>query len=203
MAEIPVERKSGMPWWVWALLALLALLALIWIFSDDDEAERAAVDGTGPVVADQVAVNPNEAAIEPATEGAVNQAGIGQQADGQAGSGPITDLSTITGTNDIRTLAGREVQLSNVTVQDVVGDRTFWVGSSADQRAFIVLNEQPTPNRPGVEGRYNVTKGQIINVNGVVRNTNDLAFGGQPIQGLPSGQQAVVHAQSLDILQRP
>ena len=31
MAEIPVEKKSGMPWWGW-ILAALAALALIWFF---------------------------------------------------------------------------------------------------------------------------------------------------------------------------
>lgn len=188
MAEIPVEKKSGIPWWVWALLALLAIVGLIWFFSDDDDAERAAVDTTTPVFTEQVATN---------------EATTGQQPAGQVSTGPISDLTTILGTTDMSALVGREVQLSNVTVQEVVGDRTFWVGPNANERAFIVLNEQPTPNQPGVEGRYDVTKGQIININGIMRNTNDSAFGGQPIEGLPSGQQAVVHAQSLDIVQRP
>ena len=38
MAEIPIEKKSGIPGWVWALLAaLLAALLLWWLLSDDDD----------------------------------------------------------------------------------------------------------------------------------------------------------------------
>lgn len=178
MAEIPVQQKSGARWWVWALLALLVIGLLVWLLSDNDEADVAVVDPAAQVVA------PVGTIVPPAT-------------------GPITDLATILGTADMGTLVGRQVRLSNVTVQDVVGDRGFWVGPDANQRAFVVLNEVPTPGKPGVEGRYDVTAGQVINVNGLIRHTSDPAFGGQPIEGLPAGQQAVIHAESLDIVQRP
>ena len=49
MAEIPVEKKSGMPWWGW-LTAALAVLALIWlVFGDSIENEvdaQSSVTGT-------------------------------------------------------------------------------------------------------------------------------------------------------------
>lgn len=183
MAEIPVQQKSGIPWWVWALLALLAVLLLVWLFSGDDEAEVAAVDNTVPVVA------PVDTRAPVVTN--------------QVAAGAITDLTTILGTTDLTTLAGRPVQLSNVTVQEVVGDRTFWIGPDASQRAFVVLNEQPTPNQPGVEGRYDVTAGQVINISGVMRGVDDPAILDNPIEGLPAGQQALIHAESLDIVQRP
>ncbi len=46
MATIPVERKSGTPWWLW-LLGLLLLSLLIWFFflRNDDE-ETATTDTT-------------------------------------------------------------------------------------------------------------------------------------------------------------
>ena len=46
MAEIPVEKKSGIPGWVWLLLLLLLLALLAWwlLGSDDDEVETTVVD---------------------------------------------------------------------------------------------------------------------------------------------------------------
>jgi len=184
MAEIPIERKSGIPWWVWLILALVIAL-LIWMFSGDDDADRVATDLT-PV------------AVAPVADGPVLPG-----ANVQDGAGPITDLAMITGASGLTAMVGRQVQLVNVQVREVVGDRTFWVGPSADQRAFVVLNEVPTPSQPGVEGRYDVTTGQVINVNGTIRNINDPAFVSNPIEGLPGGQTAVIHADSLNIVQRP
>ncbi len=43
MANIPVERKGGTPWWTW-LLALLAIIGLIWLvaelFENDEPTNR-------------------------------------------------------------------------------------------------------------------------------------------------------------------
>lgn len=45
MAEIPVEKKSGIPGWVWLLLALLLIgLLLWWLLDDDDEIETDRMD---------------------------------------------------------------------------------------------------------------------------------------------------------------
>lgn len=190
MAEIPVKRESGgIPWWVWALLALLVLALLFWLFDSDDETETMAVDPVAPV------------AVAPLDPVAGNTSAMTAEGTANA-TGPITDIATFANTGDLTGLVGREVQLSNVRVQEVVGDRSFWVGPSADQRAFVVLNEVPTPGTP-TEGRYDVTAGQTINVNGQVRNVTDPTFAANPIEGLPSGQQAVIHAQSLDIVERP
>ncbi len=189
MAEIPIERKSGIPWWVWLILAALVVALLIWMFDGDDDADRMVTDLT-PVEVVPVEVAP----VDGATIAAPND---------QAGTGPITDLTMITGASGLTAMVGRPLQLRNVRDQEVDGDRTFWVGPSADQRALVVLNEEPTPNQPGVEGRYDVTTGQVINVNGTIRNTNDPAFVSNPIEGLPAGQTAVIHADSLNIVQRP
>ena len=106
MAEIPVKRTSGgIPCWVWAVLALLVLALLFWLFSDNDEAELAAV-----------------APVATVTE---TGAPIATVSDASASTGPITDLVTIVGTANLKMLSGRDVQLSNVRVQSVVGDRTF------------------------------------------------------------------------------
>lgn len=181
MAEIPVERKSGIPWWVWLLLALIVLGLILWWASDDDEIETAVVAPVAPVT---------ETAVAPATTD-------------MAAAGPITDLTTILGAADRSMLVGRQVQLSNVQVQSVVGDRTFFVGPDANQTVLVVLDEIPTPGTPGTEGRYDVTQGQVVNISGSMASPNDPMFGAQPIEGLPAGTNAVIRAQSLDIVQRP
>ena len=50
MANIPVERKAGTPWWLW-LLGLLLLLALIFFLIEafDDEPDGDEVVATDPV----------------------------------------------------------------------------------------------------------------------------------------------------------
>ena len=50
MAEIPVEKRSGIPGWVWLLLLLLLLALLAWwlLSDDDDEVETAVVEDDVP-----------------------------------------------------------------------------------------------------------------------------------------------------------
>jgi hypothetical protein len=35
MAEIPVQRRGGGPWWLWLILGILAVGLLLWLFSGD------------------------------------------------------------------------------------------------------------------------------------------------------------------------
>lgn len=45
MAEIPVTKKSGIPWWVWAILAAIVLLLLfLFLGGDDDDVDVADAD---------------------------------------------------------------------------------------------------------------------------------------------------------------
>lgn len=50
MAEIPVTKKSGIPWWVWAILAAIILALLIFFLSGDDDADVAEVERDREVV---------------------------------------------------------------------------------------------------------------------------------------------------------
>lgn len=173
MTEIPVHKKSGgVPWWVWALLALLLIALLFWFLNRDDDPEVA----TDPVA-------PAVATATPVAEG------------------PITDLNTILATEDLATLSGREVQLSGVTVQRVVGDRTFIVGPSVERSLFVVLNQVPTPGTP-TEGRVDVTAGQTLSLGGTMRRVQDGAVDGAQIEDLPAGTDAYLWAQTINVMSR-
>lgn len=185
MARIPVEKKGGVPWWVW-LLALFLLAGVIWwvAVAGDDEVEPVATEEVVPVV-------PAEPVPDPAA------------------GGVITDVSTLLNADGLQQFVGREVQLSDMRVTSVVGDQTFWATPNnmpSERRFFVVLREQLTPGTP-TEGRYDVTEGQIITINGSVHelvNTEASAWGltEQEVQGL--GNDAIyLAAQSLDITQRP
>ena len=76
--------------------------------------------------------------------------------------GEITDFAMLENTANPQTLVGKTVNLNNLKVQSVVGDRTFYVGPSASQRVFIVMDEMATPNDK-TEGKYDITAGQTIN----------------------------------------
>ena len=81
---------------------------------------------------------------------------------------PITDVIVIVTAPDRMPLVGRRVQLRDVRVQTVTGDRTFWAGPDPSQQLFVVLDEQATPGTP-TEGRVNVQPGQTVTVSGTIR----------------------------------
>lgn len=149
MARIPIEeRSSGSPWWLW-LLGLILLAGVIWLVAglfDGPDAEVVAVEP-----------DPIEA---PAYE-----------TDAMT-TGEITSVATILDAANPATLAGREVQLAGMRVTEVVGDSTFYVtptDASTDRRLFVVLDEQMNEPPANVEGRYDVTEGQMVTVMGSLR----------------------------------
>ena len=186
MAEIPVEKKGGMPWWVWLLLALLVAALLWWLLGDDDEPEQVAAAPYEEVAA------PADAELittAPADVGAT----AGTMAAGNAG--PITDLAAISGATAAAAVAGRQVELNSVPVLEMVSDAGFYVGSSPADRVYVLLDEQKTPNQPG-EGRVNVNKGQTIGLSGTVRSAADGAPAGVV---LPQGVERYIWANSVTI----
>lgn len=136
MANIPVERDTSRPWWIWLLGALLLAL-LIWLLvellGDDDEAELATVD-------------PVEEVVTPVAPAPVAE--------------PAMDLS-------------------NLYVTRVTGDRTFYVSSSADDTAnemLVILNQNMSPDAPGIEGQVDINSGQMVDLSDgerVMLNTFD------------------------------
>lgn len=80
---------------------------------------------------------------------------------------PITDVAVIANTSDRKSILNRQVQLTNVKVQDVNGDRTFWIGQPNGQPVFVVL-EQPL-DAGSAENKIVIKPGQSLNLTGVLR----------------------------------
>src|SRR5215210_7416872 len=115
------RRRSGTPWWVWLLgLAALALVAFMMFQGMNDDGASSAGSATS-------GSNPEGTGTEVGTPGAV-------VADG-------TDL--LPASADAGSLGGYEgsrVEATDVTVESVTGDETFWVGDSSNERLFVFLD---------------------------------------------------------------
>ncbi|OHB38138.1 MAG: hypothetical protein A2882_05810 [Phenylobacterium sp. RIFCSPHIGHO2_01_FULL_70_10] len=106
---------------------------------------------------------------------------------------------------DPAALVGREVRLQGVSVQEMVGDASFWVGEDQDRRVFVILDEQIPSPPPEVEGRVNVNQGQTVDVQGSVRAGDDLPGGVLDDEGRNAlGDRPIyVWAQAAQVATRP
>lgn len=185
MADIKIEKKGSSLWWLWALIALLILGALIWFFvarSDDDRRPAQAVQAA--------------AGEQPAMSASPPPAAIATDA------GPITDLATITGSQD-GSLIGRDVKLNDVPVGDVPGDASFWVNGADGKQVYVVLHEVATPNT-AMEGRVDVDKGDKVDLVGTLHAASEGAPEGAAIgtktDPLPAGITQFIYAQSAKVV---
>jgi hypothetical protein len=189
--EIPVQKKSSVPWWLW-LIAGLLLLGLIWwlvasLGGDSDDVQAAAAPEAPPAVAAApYAEEPAQAAAAPTPAGPQE---------------PITDLTTVFEAADRRALIGREFQLSDVDVLDVVGDRTFWVGEG-DRHVFAALREVPPPGWP-TDADININSRQTVSIRGTVADASSGDLNGRALQNMPPGTDIVLFAQTAEVLTRP
>ncbi|HXG85051.1 MAG TPA: hypothetical protein VNI84_13605 [Pyrinomonadaceae bacterium] len=137
-----------------------------------------------------------------------NRAAIPANANGgqAANNDEITDYLIIVTTPDRSSLVGRRVRLTDVKVQSVVGDRTFYVGPSESQRVLVVLDEVKTPNSP-TEGRYDINAGQTISFTGVIEKVPSVEEARQRFGKLMNeaelnklkDQQILIHTDALNI----
>lgn len=98
---------------------------------------------------------------------------------------PITDILVITNANR-QTLVNRPVRFSNVNVQSVVGDRTFWVGSSVTQRVFVVLASNLDAG--SAEKKVVVKAGQTLDLAGVLKPVPSVTQAQKQWQGLTAAE---------------
>ena len=147
MANIPVERKGGTPWWTW-LLALFAIVGLIWLIAELFDAE--------PDEDDLAVVEPVESVEQPE---------------------PIdidTEVTSFAALANGTALVGREVDLDDVEVVGLTGDSSFVVapGTGTDEGALIVLEdmgEWKIGPGTGEDGEYDVNEGNSLDIAGTIR----------------------------------
>lgn len=75
-------------------------------------------------------------------------------------------------TTPTQALITKPVELDRVKVIEVVGDKGFYVKpmtGDVSKSVFVRLDQQATPSREGIEGRYDVNAGDIIQISGTIK----------------------------------
>ena len=119
------------------------------------------------------------------TKGGTTTAG-GTAATGEA----VTDVRAIISETDKQFLVGRPVRLAGVNVRSVVNEWSFLLGPSDTRQLFAVLEGEQS------QEALEVKQGQILSVNGVVRqlpNTEDA----QQRFGLSETEAALLQSQEI------
>lgn len=117
---------------------------------------------------------------------------------------PAPDVAAVTG---IATRVGESVTLTDVSVERVIGDRTFTVaapdGALEVPHVIVLDEEEPSPETPGIEGQVDINPGQTVTIEGVIE---ELDAG--PAQALDISQEEaeavsasryIIRATSVDI----
>jgi hypothetical protein len=77
-----------------------------------------------------------------------------------------TARTLLAASGDLSGLEGRQAS-GTATVESVVADEGFWVGSSATERVFVFLT--PEARRSAGESGFQVTAGQTVSLKGSVK----------------------------------
>jgi|GEM_PF-3225976 len=222
MAEIPVQKKTGVVWWAWLLGLLLLASAgyLIYSLVDDDpkrDVDKVVAINQGDRTAAHVVIA--EVAAPAGGNDAVavvrDNEGDGDEDAGDAGSadgGSVVTyviIATAEKENaDPRQWVGERFTLGDLKVNRVTGDTTFWVTPQDSSREYlVVLDEVVTPDTK-MEGRYKVIAGQVITVHGVVKALDEQAvrhwgLSAEQVAATGGDRAVYFHADSLDITERP
>lgn len=158
MAEIPVERKQGVPWWVW-LLGALALLGLLGLLTRGCNDGGAAVNTNLNGNTNLAVANLNTNANLGTANSNINVAGVGN-----ASGANVTDINLFGNTADKQSLVGRRVDLQSVRVTRVLSDHLFTVTSGSGEM-FAILDEN-LDTAGGREERIKIRTGQTLNLGG-------------------------------------
>lgn len=179
MAEIPVEKKSSSSW-LWWLLLLAGLLALLYFLFFN-------VDGDADDLSD-----------EAVAEQTVDDAATLDTLD-TADTAAATAITGVAGLTMLADYIGRDVELSGVAVNRLVGDEAFTVGEGENE-TLVMFDEERTPNTP-MEGNVDVNPGSNVTISGEVRDfpgdlptnvTEDLSA---------SNSNAMIFASSVEVVE--
>lgn len=78
---------------------------------------------------------------------------------------PITDLEDLLDQDNLSNLAGREVNLESVPVEETVNDNLFWVGNNPERRILVSLNE----GLPNMGESLNLQPGEVVDIRGQLK----------------------------------
>lgn len=148
----PPRKKKGL---LWLLLGLLALAALIGILAaalgggDDDDKDK-----------DKAATTTQQ---QGGTAGGGGGGGAGQlTADGKS-------LLPVSQAGDLPGFAGKSAEGKSVTVQSVVPNQGFWVGTSKADRLYVEFGGNTGGNEEGGQPKV----GDKVNLTGPVKPATD------------------------------
>ncbi len=173
-------HKSPLGWLPWALLGLLALLVaatlLVINAVDDDGPAGPAGDTLGQVNSGGSGIDGKNgdgklAGTEDGTaeDGAASAAPNAGAVAGTAAAATLTangeGLLAAAGGGSLTGRAGQAVT-GTATVESVVSDEGFWVGSSAEKRVFVFLT--PGARQSQGESGFQVTAGQTVHLEGTM-----------------------------------
>ena len=154
MAEIPVEKKSGVPGWLWLLLALILLGLLIWWFASQDDAE---LEETPEAVEQTEMLDGDD------DFGVLEDTG-----EEAAAAGPVEAIAGVAGLANLSDKIGRNVSMDSAPVNRVIGDEGFTIGEGANE-TLVMFDERPSPNKPNQEGHVDVNPPSNVKLRGEVR----------------------------------
>ncbi|WP_157462273.1 hypothetical protein [Crinalium epipsammum] len=107
---------------------------------------------------------------------------------------PITDVTVIVTEPSPQSLVNRRVEFTNVKVQNVNGDRTFWVGQSNNQRLFVVLD--PALDKGNAENKVAIKAGQLLDTTGTIKKMPTAAQA-QKLWGLTAAEAQSIQNQTI------
>ncbi len=107
---------------------------------------------------------------------------------------PITDVTVIVTEPSPQSLVNRRVEFTNVKVQNVNGDRTFWVGQSNNQRLFVVLD--PALDKGSAENKVVIKAGQLLDTTGTIKKMPTAAQA-QKLWGLSAAEAQAIQNQTI------
>lgn len=184
MAEIPVERKSGLPWWL-PLLALLGLL-LIGFLLMRGRNDRAASVNTN----DNNNFNRNAGSAANVSNA---NARMTTENVGTATGERVTDINVFGQAADKMSLVGRSVEVQNVKVNRVLSDHVFTVTSGSSE-LFVMLDEK-LDTGGGKERQIQARAGQLVNLGGTFQRVPNNETSGERAGG---GMNADEYRQMAD-----
>jgi hypothetical protein len=189
------QRRKRFGWLPWLLLALgvAGLLALLVARNAGDDGDETGVELSDDD-AGATSGGTGASETEAGGSGMPNADAAGQLTAGQQALLPLP-------AGGLAALAGQPAEGRSVTVESVIADEAFWVGSSATDRVLVVL----TPEARGTDGEspFQVEAGQLVNLTGTVTalDRDPADFGLDAAEGADqlSTQGAYVLATSVEL----